>query len=328
MFTLILAMCLCSCGKDSNKKSDAKTDNITNPTENNNVNDNEIDDMEQVTDVNTNDDSNSLTSGLYINFYQYTDEEKKDKKIYDDFIFIGQKMNFEMSTTINLAGYNSDTIEVMAMVLVDNLPVPFVLENSDEKIINVFEITNGEELKQNFSFTPKNIKSDESIMTVLLIPCYNQMTTDIYNNSVILQSKYLSSEVETAKGQEIVYSNDYIQIEDTTELYGKTLNEISEYNGFICDFILENEDGKLYYMGDKQEGDYITYLFCDGELYGGFDGLEYFAWKKQESGYVNKEIDINGLASGKHYMFAVTCKNTDGVMSVVEKSLNTEIEIP
>jgi hypothetical protein len=295
---------------------------------------------EEVENVSIHHDEETVTeekmymSNFSINFEKIVVDEESGETKYemfldDDIVYNGTDVQLLTYFTIGMGSPDYEEIPLMAMLLLDGKYIPFSIDDNEETKIHYFETINGEEQTYTLKFKPYGVsKTERKEIQFIIIPFYSKKDTALQENDILEIKKGIISESEDLEIEESMTEISYEIIEDLKQKYNKDLHEISPYNGAIFDYIIQNEDGSVYYMGDYDNGSYSTYLFCDGELYNGFDNQYCMNWTKKQEGYVNKAIDTSGLSKGEHTLFAVTVSyNEDGTILNAMKAMNTNITI-
>lgn len=269
-----------------------------------------------------------------VNILKYViDEEtrqgKYGKLINEDIVYYGESVELGVDLYVEMGSGTDMDIPLMCMMILDGREIPFSINDSEINNIQYISMKNGSQERYSVKIVPYGVSETESKeLLFVAVPFYDKSRSSVYDNMVVHYPATIISEAGELKAEEAVQDSEYFILEDLKQLYNKELWEISEHNGVIRDYIIQNEDGKIYYMGDYQAGEYETFLFCDGQLYNGFGGQYYLQWRKDDSGYINKEIDVSLLDGGEHSFFAVTIGHSEGEnFCAVNKSLNTEVTV-
>ena len=272
---------------------------------------------------------------VYQLLYKVKHEENGDIKysafIEDNINYDGNKIELALDMSITSGKYLSGMMEAMVLMVVDNQLIPFSVEGSEEAIVNKVELENTVTARKLISFSIDNLNNgDEKEWAVLLVPLLEEYAHIPDEVMVGYCHRNLVSSVDgTDKDENELCSEGYFY--DTVEnIYGKTLFEICQYNGVVKDFILQGTDGKWYYTLDSRSTEnLVVMLFCDGELYDGFNGKSsLYIENTIEEQQLHMEIDTSMLAAGEHEMIALVLKYDDeGNLSGARKSLVGNIDI-
>lgn len=314
--TVLISIFLCGCSK--NNRTDIEINRIKENIESE-KNSEQIEQMQYSTEFATN---------LYKHVVdETTGESKYGLLLGENITYSGKNIELGADLYVNMGNDRYTDIPLLCMLLLDGKMIPFSIDNKEEADIQYISIQNGEEKMYPLNFKPVGV-SDTEIKKLLFIaiPFYNYENTTIFENDILYCEKNIVSLAGELVSEDYESGIGYFIERDLEKIYNKSLKEISEYNGELTDYIIQNDDSKIYYMGDYDSGEYETFLFCDGQLYGGFDNRYYLKWSKAEEGYVNKEIDMGSVNSGRHILFTMTvCFNDDGGVRAVVKAINKEV---
>ena len=320
MLGIIITMSLL-CGCDNEK------DNVINDKET--TSESETESQDSNIDVNRG-------IGTFLNIYKITRDEATGEIKYsyflDDYIsYDGNKIELGIAMYIDPVSNKYDTVKAMSMMVVDDQLVPFTIDDSEEKLVHNITLENAKEARKLISFSPNNLeKGEEQEWAIILVPLleeYNHVPDEAM--AAFYHKKITSTVEKTNTVDKDYFDKDYFY--DTTKnVYDKELYEICKYNGAVRDYILLGKDNKWYYTSDQHVGGkVVTLLFCDGELYDGFNGKYSLLIDKTMDGQqVHKEIDTLKLTSGKHEIFAVILTyDENNEFKDAHKSLVGEISI-
>ena len=271
---------------------------------------------------------------VYQKLYKVKKEENGDIKcgsfIEDNINYDGNKIELAIDMSVTSGKDLSGMMEAMVLMVVDKQLIPFSVEGSKEAIIHKVELENTVTARKFISFSVDSINTgEEKEWAVLLVPLLEEYAHVPDEVVVGVCDRNLVSSVAGTDAEMELCDKGYFY--DAVEnLYGKSLFEICQYNGVVKDFILQGEDGKWYYTLDSRSTDtLVVMLFCDGELYNGFDGKSnLYIDKTVEQQQLHKEIDTSMLTAGKHEMMAIILEYDDeGNISGARKSLVGNIDI-
>lgn len=278
-------------------------------------------------------ESTGYTLSYLTNFYEYVWDETTEKYKYgrflgEDITYRSKDTNLAVSLSLDMGKSDYKDISMLCIMLLDGQLIPFSMSDENKQLVNYITQENGREVKYHLDFTPYGINMEEEKELIFAaIPFYDNEKVEIYENGVLYHSKKIISESEEISRDEYKEGAGYL-FDEVENMYGKPIWEISEYNGEISDYIIQKDDGKIYYMADYMDGEFVTFLFCDGKLFSGFDGEYYLKWNENSQSYLNKEIDVSSLDEGKHILFAVTVDITgNNILFGVNKSMNKEVKI-
>lgn len=309
---LCLIMFLCGCGKNKAMDTDISTKNL------------------QVEEKDDGDISVQKQSGGFINCYQVVKDEEngttKEGLILENLLeYDDSKINLGVSITF-FFDESYEQIPVLMMLVLDDRLIPFSMSGKEEDLFHEFVIESNKEYYTYIDFLPIGVSNiEEKNISVVVIPFYNKSEITIGENDILKHTMRIISQKESIEAESYNLSDDYF-IADMTTVYQKELHEISKYNKIVTDYLLFDAEGSFYYSGDYLAGEYVTFLFCDGKLYPGFNGEAYFLWEKEDDNFVHHKIDLEDLEKGKHIFFTVTFeRNTDKCRA--KKSMNCEVQI-
>ena len=292
-----------------------------------------IDETETGTDATSQLESTGYTLSYFTNFFEYVLDETTGQYKYGRFLgenikYRGEDTNLAVGLSIDMGKSDYKDISMLCIMLLDGQLIPFSMSDENKQLVNYITQENGREVKYHLDFTPYGINMEEEKELIFAaIPFYDNEKVEIYENGVLYHSKKIISESEEISRDEYKEGARYV-FDEVENMYGKPIWEISEYNGEISDYIIQKDDGKIYYMADYMDGEFVTFLFCDGKLFSGFDGEYYLKWNENSQSYLNKEIDVSSLDEGQHNLFAVTVDITeDNILFGVNKSMNKEVII-
>lgn len=245
----------------------------------------------------------------------------------ENIVYSGNDVKLGISVTVNNEKMGNENIKLMCFLLINGTPVPFSVDGGERKCTNYTEVINGSEKVMQAEFYPYGIDEEDNDVIFVGVPFYDiAETQEPSENMVVYCKKNITSQVgATEKADMHNVSQTYFCSDITTDTYGKELYEISPYNGSIKDFIVKNDDGSMYFLGDYKASAGITYLFVDGEFFNGFDGNSSLGWDSTGKRFVNAVIDCSSLEPGVHSIYAVTVRSEEVVLA--RKSFSTTIEI-
>lgn len=272
---------------------------------------------------------------IYQNIYKVKREENGDIKyssFFEDIInYDGNKIELAMDMCITSGKDLNGMMEAMILMVVDEQLIPFSIEGSKEAFIHKVKLENTVASRKLISFSVNNLqKGVEKEWAILLVPLLEEYAHVPDEVVVGVCDKKIMSSVD---GTDIVEKDFCVEgyFYDTVQnLYGKRLFDICPYNGAVLDYILQSKDGKWYYTLDSRNSEtLVVMLFCDGELYDGFNGKSsLYIENTVEQQQVHMEIDSSRLAEGEHEMMAVVLVyDEEGKLDMVRKSLAGNIDI-
>ncbi len=261
-----------------------------------------------------------------------TGEVKYGYFLDETITYEGSDIELGVTTGIDLNDRRYDTVEGAAIMTIGGQLVPFSIDGGEKKICHNVTLSNGGEQKQIISFAADMLEKGEKTDWCFTIVPFVEEYRHVADESQVLQfGSFIESTVDRTNYEQVAteYCTEGYFFDTTENVYGKTLNEICPYSGAVRDFILQDKNGKWMYLGSHPKGKSIVLLFCDGQLYEGFDGSYGMMINKIVTGYVNKEIDISKLSVGTHTMHAlVLVYDENGELSIpLFKSLKGEITI-
>lgn len=270
------------------------------------------------------------TAGAFINCYKVVEDEEigeqKEGFILDDLLkYDGGRMKLKVSLGMFLDD-SYEEIPVLLMVFLDDHLIPFSLAGKEEALLHELSLENNKDCHTYIEFVPVGASDiEEKSLSVIAVPFYDKPETSISENDILKYTVGIISENGSLEEESGGLSDDYF-IADMTTVYQKELHEISKYNKIVADYLLFDAEGSFCYSGDYLAGEYVTFLFCDGKLYPGFNGESYFLWEKEDDNFVHHKIDLEDLEKGKHIFFTITFeRNTDKCRA--KKSMNCEVQI-
>lgn len=316
--TVLSTILLCGCDNQSNDNAITESDNETSSVE---------------SDAQDNDEG-KVGISTYTNIYRIQRNETTGEAEYNYFIddcitFDGNALEFGISVSVNTYDSRYETVDALVVMVVDGQLIPFELADEGEKLVHNITMNNGQERREIISFSAENIEKDEkkdwTLCVIPLLEEYRYVPDEIV---VAYYNTAITSTVERQESSGSTYCTDGYYFDTSENVYGKSLYEISEYNGVVCDYILKDKNGNLSYMGDHDDGRLVTLLFCDGQLYNGFSESYGMITEGNSGEQVHRQIDTSGLSAGTHEMFAVALEyDEDGKLSGVYKSLTEEVLI-
>lgn len=218
-----------------------------------------------------------------------------------------------------------EEIEVLCMMLVDGIPVPFSVDGGDKKVTNPVDIINGTGKKITVEFYPFGIDEQYKDLIFIGVPFYSaDETKSMDDNTVLYCKKQIRSLAGKTDALEKSASTDFTVTDSTMEMYGKELYDISKYNGGLRDYILKDINGNWYYMGDYKESEGYTYILDNGEIADVFSGASYLRWKSDDGRFVNAGINIGDPEGETHHIFAITVRSDEVVLA--RKSFNVYLD--
>lgn len=156
-------------------------------------------------------------------------------------------------------------VEFLCILLVDNHIIPFYTNDQDMDTGQYIQCRNGVEKIVEIHFQPYGVKENISSLVFVGIPYYNNKNTkNMIDNQMIYCKKFIRSTGSQKEIQEMNIKQNYFSTDDTVELFAKELYEISLFNGSLKDYIIQQPDGSIYYMGDYEQSEGFTILFLDG----------------------------------------------------------------
>ena len=272
---------------------------------------------------------------VYQNIYKVKKEENGDitcgSILGDNINYDGNKIELAMDMSITTGKDLGGMMEAMVLMVVDKQLIPFSMEDSKEALVHKVELENTVTSRKLISFSVNNIlKGEEKEWAILLVPLLEEYAHVPDEVVVGIYNKKIESSVDgTDIAEKELCKEGYFY--DTVEnLYGKSLIEICQYNGAVIDFILQSKDGKWYYTLDSRSTEkLVVMLFCDGELYDGFNGKSgIYIDNTVEMQQLHMEIDTSKLEVGKHEIMALVLEYDDeGNFNGARKSLIGNINI-
>lgn len=291
-------------------------------------------DLEYQSNIETEDDSLTQGMDMGINIQKVRRDESTGEIQFGsllgkEIVYSGEELEFGLTMYMNGASKDVKNVTLLTMLMVDNEFVPFSYDEGEKAVLHKIEIEKATDIQKLISFKPDNLEKDKlynfMFIGVPLISSYVHQEDEIH---VMNFSGKIKSNVESTENDNDTSSmciEGYF-FDTCKNVYNKELHEISEYNGIVMDYILQNEKGDLYYMGDYQEGNYITLLFCDDKLYNGFNGCNRLYVEKNLEGQVHMKIDMTSLTEGSHTFYAVTIgMDNEGTVMDCLKSIKTEV---
>lgn len=316
---LLLLSLLCSCRNKEVKENESTTEIMSTSK----------------TDIDTNaySESTEETFSSSMRFYEYVLDETTGQGKYGSFFgdpikYRGKDTNLVVGLRIDKPKSFSKDISMMCIMLLDGQLIPFSINGEDKQLVNYIMLENGKEAKYHLDFTPYGISNVEyKEIMFAVIPSYLDYEIDIDENHILYDSHQIISESEEVSREEYKEGEGYF-FDEVENMYGKHIWEISKYDGGIRDYIIQKDDGKIYYMADYMDGEFVAFLFCDGKLFNGFDGEYYLKWSEDSQSYLHKEIDVSSLDVGNHIFYVVTVDVTkDYEFFDFKKSMNKEVVI-
>lgn len=282
------------------------------------------------------DQNNEIKKGIGVgaNFYNVRRDEETQKikysTILDEHItYEGGDLELGVSLFIDVPNLQNEKIQAVAMLAIDGQLVPFSIEGGENAVTHKIELENRESKKKLINFIPSMIEKDETAeLAIIVVPMLESYVNVPDEVAVIKYNKSILSTVEKTDKNQIKYCSDGYYFDTAKNVYGKELYEICPYNGAVQNYILEDKEGKWNYMSEYGKGKLIVLLFCDGELYNGFDGSYGLVIDKTEKTLVHKQIDMSKLSEGIHKIFAVVLPyDENGELDRICKSLAGEVNI-
>lgn len=315
---LLILPLLCSC-------KNSKENEITTET---------ISTSESDIETTTSADNSEHSVSYYTNFYEYVLDENTGQSKYGRFLgepitYRGEDTNLVVSLNMNTGNSECKDISMMCIMLLDGQLIPFSINGEDKQLVNYIIHKNNTEVKYHLDFIPYGISTtEEKELYFVAIPFYLNNKLEIEDNYILYNSHHIISESEDLSREEYK-DGAWHFTNDVESVYGKPIWEICEYydNGSIYDYIIQKDDGEINYLANYDDGEFVTFLFCDGKLFNGFDGEYYLKWRVEQS-YLNKEIDVSSLDKGNHLLYVVTVDITrDHDFFAIQKSMNKEVII-
>lgn len=288
---------------------------------------------ENTDDGQSSENKEGFSTELSSNFYKtQVDSDTGERKFG---LFLGENILYEGNEVEIGAGIRADMglesyteIPVLCMLVLDGRLIPFSVDGSPNEITHRLLVNNAEEKKFTLKFMPYGVcENEEKQLLFIAVPFYDKNSVELYENDLIYCAKKIESSKGNLDAENYLEGKDYFFKDDIESYYGQELPQISEHYGEVFDYLVQNEKEELYYVADYPEGKYETIIICDGELYNGFDGCPYLIWDKKENGYMNKKIDITGLAKGSHVLSVITIDNNYQDNYMAFKSMNKEVNV-
>lgn len=248
-----------------------------------------------------------------------------DKQI----VYEGEELELGVSVEFDIPNEECESVTALLMLVVNNELTPFSLDNSEKEMLQEVVLDNGKDKTMLLSFKPDNLGTNQtSDWIIAAIPLLDEYAHPAEETVVISCHKQIISCADNSQAVSNQPCENGYFFDSTVNVYGKKLNEISKYNGTIQDYILQDNKGDWYYMGDNTEGKYLTMLFCDNQYFNGFDGTYNLMVNKTSAEPVHKKVDMSSIENGNYNFYTVTFYfKENGKYSGCFKSLNTEVFI-
>ena len=320
---LIINLLLVGCGKD--------TDDTTNVTDDTSI---------SVTDATTDSDKTTISQpdkltgyGVYAGLDRVVNVDGDLEYLSNAFPFeyVGEDVRYHCTTNFYFTyenGYIRDSVECLVFLYFNGQYIDFSIEDSEykttHKLVAEKTIIGSEEqyaIDFDFSFKPYGIESGSTekfyISVVPLHPLRvenNIETYDVKPVSVCCVKGNVMSQELSVDRKVITTSAIMPTIITGEELegYKEELENLSKYGlDRYNDFLVKKENKIENILCICEESDNIdktltTIVICDNEIIKGYGDNHISSTDINENSAIVSEIDVSGLAKGKHTIFTIT----------------------
>lgn len=240
-------------------------------------------------------------------------------------VYSGDRIHIGASVIWEDESKDSVSLKMLCCLMLDGKLIPFSVEDGNEDEINYITVQNGAEQRVSVEFYPYGLTAQETALIFICIPYYEKMETeDMSENLMMYCKKMIRSDAGDTESLPLEKSENYFITDNTVDTYGKKLYEISSYNGSLKDYVLQDKNGDVYYLGDYQETQGMTYLMVNDEFLKHDQKNFCIDWNNHQGKFINYKIEKSAFLAEKNKVFAITVRSDEVVLA--KKSFNTTIE--
>ncbi len=274
------------------------------------------------------DDNGPESWGYNMNFLKCRTGDHGDKTYGEfageDIVYDGNDVEIGVTVTMDFEpDIEQKTASLLTMLFLDGKLIPFSIDDSAYERLHPVALTLEEEQLFHVTFTPYGVSENEEKEVLFIgIPFYDKDSVQFFENSVLFHNMNITSINGSLEAPDEESSREYETPGSLGEFDSTEAEDFQRHVPEVRDVFLHKGSG-LYYVGTHETGAYLTLLFCDGQLYPGFDGAYSLLWENDGTKeYVCRQIDRSGLGEGHHVLFALTI-NTGSEAFGMDKAIKS-----
>lgn len=307
LLTLVLALSVTACGKDSTDKKELQTQNYG------------WSEGESTTE--------ELSNGFSIEVFDKNKKETPYSEEKAKYYYEGEPFEFY----IKMTNTGSNTIHVAFSTLSNGDLQKFMLDESDEELLDYkVDIVKGGDYVFHVRVNPAEVYTDKwTKINFMANVKYGEELEQDENQYAVQYSlasvyAYAKEEKYEKKGEKHHYAvtdNTYVDVSSQSQQVGLALTDKKEEQEKVQKLIKDKDTLYVYMAGQEGGGEeYTALMYVDGRLVKAFDGQYQVKFKQEKGKVYNFKVDNSVIPEGKHsisvalfdYSYGKDCELTDG----------------